>query len=189
MYIMRAVVKGLIGGAVATRSIFTADVGYNEADTPALLWDVYLTQFWEAVIPFISNVWAATDYELYIPAAGHWELVDQTEFTKTGALSGEQLANAVALVLIGKAAGLRHVGRKFLSPLAETSGAGNIFAASYVADAAQALLYYISPVVGLGGGYLRPGVVTASGDFHEFVGGVVSSLLGSIRRRKPGRGI
>lgn len=187
--IERAVVKGHIENLIETRGMFTADIVEVGGDTAELLWEVYLEQLW-TYIPEVLHVVATWEsYELQSYNAGSWVPYDEVAFPHQGVLLGEAIANAVALVLIGKGEGLRHIGRKFLSPLGESSAYGNTLAAAFLADAAQILLYYLSPVTGIGGGTLTPGTVDKNGDFHPFVGGVVSTLLGSIRRRKPGIGI
>jgi hypothetical protein len=185
----RAIMKGTIASVVQTRSVFTANIVEVGGDTPAILWDAYLNVLYGEITDLQSNVCATYAYELQAYDAGHWVPFLEVTFVRTGTVSGEQLANAVACVLIGKAAGLRHIGRKFISALGEQAVVGNVLDSSVVATAAAALLAYIAPFVGIGGGQLYPGVVDASGTFHEFVGGVVSSILGSIRRRKPGSGM
>jgi hypothetical protein len=185
----RGVVKGLIASVVQTRSIYTADVVPVGGDTAQLLWATYLVLLYSEIVNLTSNVWESSTYELQHLVGDQWVPYDEVAFSHVGTVSGEQIANAVALVLIGKCAGIRHFGRKFISPMGEQGVVGNVIHSSIAASAALSLTYYLSPVNGIGGGTLTPGVVTAAGVFHPFVGGVVSSILGSIRRRKPGRGI
>lgn len=189
MTIQRAVVKGTIASVVQTRSMFTCEVVESGGDTYDILWDAYLQDLYSHIDNLISTVCAVTDYELQNYSAGHWVPFLVVDFPKAGTISGEQIANAVALVLIGKAAGLRHMGRKFISALAESGVSGNTIISALLPEAVLALTSYVTPFTGIGGGTLTPGVVDKVGTFHAFVGGVVSSILGSIRRRKPGLGI
>ena len=108
-------------------------------------------------------------------------------YVGVGAL--DALPNVVSAVLIGKAAGIRHMGRKFFGPVAEAAVAANSLIAGYMVIAASVLLAYLTPFTGLGGGVITPGILDKTETFRPFVGGMVSSLLGSMRRRKPGNGI
>jgi len=189
MAIQRATIKGRISSVIETRSVFTADVEPIGGDTSQVLWEAYLTNIIVPLQPLLSVVWTAYEYEITIPAAGHWEPFAVESFVVGGAASGDALPNAVAAVLIGKASGLRHVGRKFFSPLAESQTVGNSFVSGAASALATALAAYLTVETGIGGGTLTPGVVDSTGNFHAFVGGFVSSIVGSIRRRKPGIGI
>jgi hypothetical protein len=169
--------------------MFTCDVVAMGGDTDQLLWDTYLDSFYVPLLTIMSTIWAAQSYELQNRSGSSWIPFDTVTVTWAGAAAGDYLPNAVALVLLGKAAGLRHVGRKFISGLPEVNSTGNALAAAALSYATSALVAYITPFTGIGGGTITPGVVDKIGTFHPFVGGVVSSLLGSMRRRKPGVGI
>lgn len=188
MSVQRTVAKGLIGGEVSIRSMFTADVVTSGGDTSQVLWNTYMSMFMGDLEYLLSPAVEYSSYEIQIPVAGSWELFDEITLSTQGGAIGDQLANAVSLVLIGKAPGLRHMGRKFIGALTEELVIGNHLNPTYATYAASLLLDYISPVNGIGGGVLTPGVVDGSGNFHGFTGGVVSSILGSMRRRKPGVG-
>jgi hypothetical protein len=189
MGIQRAVLKGLIAGAVQTRTIFTADVTIVPGDDYPDYWDVYIDQMMDQVTGILSDVWVAYEVEISTPTSTGWAPVATWAKTNHGAVSGDYHPNAVASVLLGKASGARHVGRKFFSAVAESMTTANALTAGAALYMADALLYYISPVVTILGSVLQPGVVDKYGGFHPFVGGLVSSLLGSMRRRKPGLGI
>lgn len=189
MGIERAVVKGLLGGVVETRNMFTCNVTPAGGDTALILWDAYITSILDPIEDLTSSSWASYAYELQGLAFPQWVPYDIITCVHTGANSGDFLPNAVATVLLGKAPGLRHVGRKFISGMAESSVSGNALTVGALVYAAAVLLAYITPFTGLGGGTIVPGVIDKVGTFHAFTGGVVSSLLGSMRRRKPGVGI
>lgn len=188
MAIERAVVKGTILGVVQSRAIFTADVVPSGGDTNTLLWTTYV----QSIYTPARNVWGGgvvtQTMELYTLTGGSYVTYDEVSFPNTGGGTADHLPNAVAWVLLGKAAGLRHVGRKFFGPPDEDHCGSNTLVTAVAANVAAALLAYITPFTGLGGGVITPGVVDKNGTFHPFVGGVVSSLLGSMRRRKPGNG-
>lgn len=189
MAIERAVVHGDISGVVQIENIFTCDVEPSGGDTSQVLWAAYLEGLYTEVKSVISENVHFPTYDLYNLVSGHWVLFDTIDFDVTGEVTGEQLLNAAAAVLIGKATGLRHVGRKFFGALAEGNVSGNVFTGTALPYLAGALLNYITEFTGIGGGVITPGVTDASFTFHPFVGGVVSSLLGTMRRRKPGVGI
>lgn len=185
----RAVLKGTIASAVEIRNIFTAEVTEVGADTSELLWDVYMTAMIDDLADLVHSSVHWYAYDVFQLNAGQWELIDEVTVDVDGANGGEALLNAAAIVLIGKATGIRHMGRKFISGLSEANVVANGFAVGFAASLATALVSYISPVTGIGGGTLVPGTVDSNGGFWPFVGGVVSSILGTMRRRKPGNGI
>jgi hypothetical protein len=189
MAYQRAVLKGTLGGTVQVRNMFTANVVEAGGDDAETLWTAYLTSVIDPICDMCVSLLQYTNYDIQERVGTQWETIQEVDFPFTGATTGDQLPNAVALVLLGKATGIKHVGRKFFSGISEPSSTINALATGAVATAALALLGYITPFTGIGGGLIEPGVIDQGGAFHPFVGGVVSSLLGSMRRRKPGIGI
>src|SRR5512135_797566 len=185
----RAVVYGSLYSVVQIRHMFTCDVLPSGGDTQQVLWSAYILSVLNPVVGLLTTGTHFYSYELQSYSAGHWVPYDTVNISKTGVDSSDPLPNAVATVLLGKASGLRHVGRKFLGGLAENNVTGNTLTAAALIVAATTLAAYITPFTGIGGGTITPGVIDNAGTFHPFVGGVVSSLLGSMRRRKPGVGI
>lgn len=185
----RAVAIGTLGSVVQLRSMFTCDVIPSGGDTAQVLWAAYMDSMMGALTNLTSELVLYSEYELQMRVGVSWVPYDLVAATYTGATMTVHLPNAVSVVLMGKANGLRHVGRKFISGLATYLTDDNGLSAIGITRAADALLAYITPFTGLGGGIITPGVVTSAGVFHPFVGGVVSSILGSMRRRKPGVGI
>lgn len=121
--------------------------------------------------------------------AGHWVPIHEGSFSHGGTIGLDSLPSLVAGVILGIAPGYRHVGKKFFGPIPESMATGSSLAAGAAAAAAAILLAYITPATSILGSTLDPGVVDKTGTFHAFTGGVVSSLLGTQRRRKPGIGI
>jgi len=187
--IERAVLKATIGSAVEVRNIFTCEITEVGADTSELLWDVYMEDLVTNVCDFLHTSVHFYAYDVYQLQAGQWVLLDEVTMDEDGQVGTEAILNAAAVVFIGKAEGIRHMGRKFFSGLSEAMVTGNAVPGAYAANLATALSSYIAPVTGIGGGTLVPGTVDKNGSFWPFVGGVVSSLLGTMRRRKPGNGI
>ncbi|AYP28978.1 MAG: hypothetical protein [Circular genetic element sp.] len=190
MSTQRVIVKGTLANIVQTRNMFTASITESGGDTSEVLWSAYISNFYDSFTSILATVYQTYSYEIQEYILGSWAPVEEVTYVYTGGNdTSDYLPNAVSIVLLGKATGLRHVGRKFISGLAETGTTGNILSGAAVAQAAAALLAYISPFTGIGGGLLQPGVISGDGTFHPFVGGVVSSILGSMRRRKPGNGM
>jgi len=187
--IERAVLKGTIASAVEIRNIYSAEITEVGGDTSETLWDTYMTDHVADIAYFLHSSVHFYAYDVYQLNAGQWELIDEVTIDVDGNVGSDALLNAAAIVLIGKAAGVRHFGRKFLGAVGEASVAANAIIGEVAPAVATALLSYISPVAGLGAGTLVPGVVDKNGGFWPFVGGTVSSLLGSMRKRKPGNGI
>jgi hypothetical protein len=189
MAIERAIVKGTIGGVVQIRNMFTCNVAPSGGDTSGVLWQAYLSSIYTEIIDILSNTVNFYGYELYERVGSQWQLTAEENMSMSGSNTGQALPNAVAVVLIAKAAGIGHIGRKFFGSVAEVGSLGNALESAYLVGAAATLLAYITPFTGIGGGVITPGVMDKNGIFHAFVGGFVSSLLGSMRRRKPGNGM
>lgn len=189
MAIRKGVLKGHLFGTVSIRNIFYADITLGEGDTYISAFSDYLSQILTAIRPCMATGWTIETLEIFEKIGSSWYPQTEQAFTWTGTGSGDQLANAVAAVLIGVVANQKGHGRKFLSGMTEASVNGNSLAGSAVAAFASACAYYIAPYTTPNGGAVVPGIYTKGGIFHSFTNGFVSSLLGSMRRRKPGNGI
>lgn len=189
MTIERAVLTGQILNQVVTKNMFTAEVTEVGGDTSPLLWDVYINQFAVQWQELAAELVAITSYEIQRRVGSQWETTGFFDVTFASGNTGDQIVNAVASVLVGKALGVRRMGRKFMSGLAGAVVEGNALSTGAMAEAVLLLALYVSPVIGIGGGTLQPGILDKNGTFHPFVGGFVSTFLGSMRRRKPGVGI
>jgi hypothetical protein len=188
--IYRIVVKGHLFGTVSTRNMFTGSVSLSEGETITDLCGEYLSGMWTPLQPMLTpnTTWDTAAIENR-STEGEW--VPQTEFALGwhGTASGDQIANFVAAVLIGKSSAFKSVGRKFFSGLGEGYVDGNSLTASGLIIMATVCAAYVSQASLTGGSTFTPGVLTKAGGFASFVSGFVSSLLGTVRRRKPGLGI
>lgn len=189
MAIERAVLKGTIGDVVEIRNMFTCSVTEMGGDTSAILWDAYMDNLVDAMLVLACNTIHYYSYEVQTWNTPNWVPKDIVSIDATGDQTGDQLPNQSAVVLIAKSAGIHGVGRKFLAGLSETQQVAGTMIAGIAVDLALVLANYITPFTGIGGGTIIPGVLDKTGTFRPFVGGFVSSLLGSMRRRKPGVGI
>lgn len=187
--IERAIMKGTVLDLVQTRTMFTALLadGVDVTDAPA--WPVYVHGIFTPILTAISSAWTTSTLELQYRSGSSWVTYDEVAFTLGASNSGDVSPNYVAVVLIGKALGLRKMGRKFFTGIPKSLLSGNALGGAFLAGFASSLLAYISPQTGVGMSDLTPGIVDVAGTFHPFVGGFVSSFLGTMRRRKPGLGI
>jgi hypothetical protein len=107
--------------------------------------------------------------------------------TFTGASDG--LPNQCSAVLVGNTQRPKSRGRKFLAPFIETAATASEWAAPVVTALGLALNSYLADETVSGDNKLSPGVPRSSvNTFLEFTNGVVDSIVGSQRRRKPGEG-
>lgn len=185
----RLILKGTIANLVEIRNMFTCSVVPSGGDTSAVLWAGYWSSLevqYEGISHFGVHFY---EYEVQAFIGGSWVPQDVVALNLDGVQTGDVLPFQNAIVFIAKAAGLRAVGRKFLAGIPEANTNSGVLAGSMISAAANFLAAYITPFTGIGGGTITPGILDKTGTFRPFVGGFVSSLLGSMRRRKPGLGI
>lgn len=187
--IQKAVIKGQLAGSVNWRNIFYAQVAHTSLDTYQLLWAAYLDSVYDPILPEFSTAWSIQSFEVYEWQSPDWILMDEVVYAKAGTATYSILPNLVAVVLIGKILGNRAFGRKFFSGITAYSLAPNSLTSESLGRFATALAGYLAVYLGENGGVLGPGIRTKDGSFHAFTSGLVSSFLGSMRRRKPGMGI
>lgn len=187
--IQRAIVKGNIAGVVQTRNMFVAELIPVAPETDQQIWQEYLIPLWTDIHGVLASTFHITSVELQNWFGGHWEPSEEYTWTFSGIGAGEAYNNQVAAVLIGKGLGRRVMGRKFISPLDEVNVASNELTAGALVLMASMAVDYVSPITTAGGSVLQPGIIDKNGAFKMFVSGFVSAVLGTIRRRKVGRGI
>lgn len=189
MTVQRSVLAGTLANVVQVRTMWTCEVIPLGGDTYNILWGAYMSSLFDAMEPLTTTVLTWHEYQVEDYQAGHWVPNFKVAVNETGAANGEPLPYQNALVLLGKAAGLRKIGRKFIPGISEGYGTAGDIVGGMLTLASALLLAYIAPFTGLGGGTITPGVVDKTGTFRPFTSGLVSSLMGSMRRRKPGIGI
>lgn len=189
MTIERAVVMGTLASLVQIRNMYTCEVIESGGDDSQTLWLAYMSSIFDELAPLTSTGLAWYEYDVQEYSAGSWVLKDVVTVSEAGSDAGDRLPFQNAITFVAKAYGLRKIGRKFLAGITEGYGVNGVIQVALAADVAAFLLAYITPFTGIGGGTITPGIVDGSGVFHPFLSGVVSSVLGSMRRRKPGIGI
>jgi hypothetical protein len=189
MSIRRAILKGHLFGTVATRNMFVCDLSISEGDSEYNCFDEYLTPMLTAIRGYLAAGWTTETLEIQARSGSTWFTNEEVPYAFFGQGQGDQLANAVAAVFIGKVTALHAHGRKFWSGLNETAVSGNSLVAGAVSAFAAGCALYIAPLTTTLGSNVQPGIIAKDGNFHSFTSGFVSSLLGSMRRRKPGLGI
>lgn len=134
-------------------------------------------------LSFVDQIeWDGTKWAV-IANIGTWTL----SFTPTA--SGDVCPNQVSPFVVFKTARPKSVGRKFLFPTMEVNQDAGILVAgsvSAIVDWTDAILSDIDIDVL---NTLHPGIVrTSANDFLLFTQGVVTNLVGTQRRRRPGYG-
>lgn len=188
-FIQKAVVHGDIAGAVQIRNIFYAQVSSTVLDTYQSLWGLYLNSVLSNIANITSTVVTWPSAEIYEWSNSEWVHMDDISLTNHGTATGDYLPNLVAAVLTGKLVGNRAFGRKFFSGIGEGMTTANGFTTQAMTNLVAAAAAYVSVLTGPNSGILGPGLFLKDHTFHSFGLGIVSSLLGSMRRRKPGLGI
>jgi hypothetical protein len=103
--------------------------------------------------------------------------------------ASEQLPNQVAPVLVAKTERPKSNGRKFIQGFAETASSGSELVAGAITSLSNALGEYLSDIEASTNNYLIAGVPRSeANDFLPFASGIVNTIIGSQRRRKPGVG-
>jgi hypothetical protein len=189
MGVERAILKAQIADVVEMRNMFTCNVVESGGDDSAVLWLAYMSSILDTVPLVAHETVHFYEYEVQEYSAGDWVPKDAVTIDETGNGTGDALPNQSAIVFIAKAAGLHGLGRKFFGTVPESLQVGGLLIAGAATLIANILEAYITPFTGIGGGTITPGVLDKTGTFRPFVSGFVSSLLGTMRRRKPGIGI
>ena len=185
----RWVVKGMLWNVVAIRNMFVGELSLDTIDEEADGVEAYLDAIYTPILPDMTTQMTLQTVEIQDRILGHWLTSDEIGYSKAGGVTGDTLANFVAGVIIGKIQGHKGHGRKFFSGWCEQAVLGNSVVAGTLAHLVTSLAAYITPVTfGLGSTY-TPGLILKDGNFYPFTSGFVSSLLGTMRRRKPGLGI
>lgn len=189
MAIQQAVVKGTLASAVQFRNIYVADVVPIGGDSSEDLWYAYLASIYGTINPYISSLANITTTALYHRTGDQWFFDSEMATPWPGESAGEMMPNFVAAVILGLVTGSHSRGRKFFSGWIESAVNGNILITAPLAALVTAALNYVSPYEPITGSILTPGIIDKTGTFRPFTSGVVASLLGTMRRRKPGLGI
>lgn len=191
MTIQRCTVKGLVAGVIQTRNVFYADLSGTGSDPSEDLWEDYLDSIYGEVIDMTSSAFVITSFILdyFDGMTSTWMYIGEYTYTFTGNAGGDPYNSMISPVLIARTAISKVFGRKFLPPTGEQSVSGNNLVSGALVMMASALLGYITPFVGSGGVTFTPGVIDKGDQFRFFTSGSVAAVLGTMRRRKEGRGV
>ncbi len=108
--------------------------------------------------------------------------------TFTGAT--DPLPHQCSAVLVGNTARPKSRGRKFLPPFLDLAADGSDWVSAVLTGLGLALNHYLADEVVTASNDLSPGVPrTAANEFLPFGTGIVNSIVGTQRRRKPGIGM
>lgn len=102
----------------------------------------------------------------------------------------DPLPHQCSPVLVANTGRPKTRGRKFLPPLLDTAADGPDWIGAVVTALGAALVNYLATEVLSANNVLTPGVPrTEENFFNGFTNGIVNSIVGTQRRRKPGVGI
>jgi len=136
------------------------------------------------ITPLHSVVWDAQTAEWVINALIGTGLPD---YAHTNA--DDPFPNQIAAVLVGNTARPKSRGRKFLPSFGETTALQGDLTGAAITNLTTALNHYLADETVSGDSVLVPGVWRDGVEtWLQFTDGVVNSVLGTQRRRKPGVG-
>lgn len=187
--VAKAVLKGRLLGEVQTRNIFYGQADVVLPDTQTMLAILYISEVLTPIRSYISTLWTAEGVDVYNWVAGEWAFIGTQSWSWNGSSSADILPYQVAAVLLGKTLAKRKLGRKFIAGFTEGASTGASFTGAVLTALGTSALAYVTAYTSSAGSVWAPGIQTKGGTWYSFTGGAVSSLVGSMRRRKPGLGI
>ena len=156
----------------------------------------YLEDFYDAIKAYVKSSVTFNPFTLHKlqwnATESEWEVEefigsDDVEVTNTSL--DDQFPNQVAATMTANTARPKSRGRKFAPPFVDTAAVAGDLIAGAVTALGVALNHYLSDETVFSGNLLSPGVPRVGfNTFLEFTNGVVNSVLGTQRRRKPGVG-
>ncbi len=130
---------------------------------------------------------------MWDPSEGLWvvdRLIGITTPAITFAGATDPLPHQCSAVLVGNTARPKSRGRKFLAPFLDSAASGPDWISTVLTALGLVLNHYLADEVVTASNDLSPGVPrTAADEFLKFGTGIVNSIVGTQRRRKPGVGM
>ncbi len=134
-----------------------------------------------------ANIYGYTVHLLLEPS-GKFNLIDNGELDIDGVRTGESLPYQVAAVVLGYTAISKHIAKKWLGPISETDQAGGVIVQA-LDTALQAFGTAWKTPYTQGGINLVPHSWSKTAGPLQITSCICPTILGTQRRRKPGRGI
>jgi hypothetical protein len=197
--IIKAVATLVLPDGTLAQNVFHFIANFVGDDTNQNVIDAcvqYVEDIYDALANNIRNTvdldTVEVDTVAWDPAEGKW----LTEFTVgigfpsvTFTDTADLLPNQMAPVMLAYTGRPKSYGRKFIVGATESATVGSDLQSSILTNLATALAHYLADETVSGSNVLSPGVPRqAENTFLEFYNGVVNSIIGSQRRRKPGLG-
>jgi len=146
MTVERAILYGTLAEVVQIRNMFTCEVIPSGGDDSEILWGAYMSSMVDAITDLSRDTVHYYQYETQLWETPNWTPLDVVDIDVDGAFNETGvLPNQVALVLIGKAAGIREIGRKFISGLDEGFQEGGLVIPAYAALLTAVLAAWLTP--------------------------------------------
>lgn len=197
--IVKAVAEFTLGDGTIVQNVFhfIAEVAAPVAKSLVLsAVQSYIEDIYTGLAAYISDdveTELATVHVIeWDPGEGEWvteRLLGNTLPDLTFTASTDAYPNQISGVLIGNTDRPKSRGRKFLVPFVETAGVGSSIISAVMSLLATSLSHYLADETIADTDVLSPGIPRSGFDqFLAFSDGVVNSILGTQRRRKPGVG-
>ena len=197
--ILKAVAEYVLPDGTIAQNVFYFVANFLDSETgTAVLGAVktYLEDFYDAIKAYVKSTVTFNPFTLqtmtWDGGTGKWEIEaywGTSTINITNESLDDQFPNQVAATLTANTVRPKSRGRKFAPPFVETSALAGDLIGGAVTALTDALSHYIADETVSGENVLSPGVIRAGVDtFLEFTTGVVNSILGTQRRRKPGVG-
>ena len=188
--IVKLEVKGTLFGAVQTRNVFyygadTTTPGTQQADELAQNLEILVDDFSNLAIP------AMTFYEIGVSywTGTQWQPLLDYPMSISGKETGSDICSyQTAGLMRAITSVIKATGRKFLPGIAESVTLDSQFIAGVALIIVGILADYLS-VVQIQFVNWYPGIPSKNAAFAPFTSATWSSLLSTMRRRKPGYGI
>lgn len=196
--VYRVIVKGKLLGVVETRGMHTyvlTSANASEGEV-ALGLEGQMTTLYSYLHTNMVGSWMhwyEQETQKWHPRVlqepGYWLGYDVTAMNLTGLVAGDMTAFQAAILVTLKTAVKRTLGRKFFPGLAESLTTDGSLTVNAVNMMANVVGFLLQSVTFGAGGVAEPCILDKHDVPHQFIGGVVGSIISTMRRRKPGYGI
>jgi len=198
--IVKAVIEFVLADGVIVQNVVHFIANFLTQQTSPDTIDackLYAEELYEDVDGYVSSGVTVNPMTVHVVVwdgvAGEWitdRLLgwDTPAITFTG--TADPLPHQCSAVLVGNTARPKSRGRKFLAPFDDDAAVGPDWGGAVITALGLALNHYLADEQVTVGNDLSPGVPRTDADvFLPFTTGIVNSVVGTQRRRKPGVGI
>ena len=197
--VLRAVVEFVLSDGTIAQNVFHFLAEFDTDETNSAVNQAvrtYVQDIYTAISTYLSDDFTINPGYLYrvawSPTYNKW-IIEQflanftPSFTHTN--TDDPFPNQIAPVMVANTLVPKVRGRKFLMGCVETMADASELVTAALTALGNAVNHYIADETVSGSNQLSPGVIrTASDAFVPFTNGTADSIVGTMRRRKPGVG-